>query len=160
MAPVTMNASKTCTATFNLVHQTFTLGINLVKSITAAGAGNGSVMSSPAGVNCGTDCSEAYASGISLKLTATPAARSTFTGWTGDPARSDGSVTMNVSKTCTATFNLTVENFSLQWQRRELGKKYNEHEKTVEQLRNDRRFSGSLSTTTCGRIRADCCFLG
>jgi hypothetical protein len=110
---VTMNASKTCTATFNLVPQTFTLGINLVKSITAAGAGNGSVTSSPAGINCGTDCSEAYASGTSVKLTATPAAGSTFTGWTGDPDCSDGYVTMNVSKTCTATFNLTVQNFSL-----------------------------------------------
>jgi hypothetical protein len=44
--------------------QSFTL------SVTRTGAGGGSVTSSPAGITCGSDCSEAFASGTSVTLTA------------------------------------------------------------------------------------------
>ena len=42
-------------------------------AVGTAGAGTGTVVSSPAGINCGADCSENYASGTSVTLTATPA---------------------------------------------------------------------------------------
>ena len=57
--------------------QTYTLSVN------KAGTGTGVVTSSPAGINCGSDCSESYNSGTSITLTATPDASSTFTGWSG-----------------------------------------------------------------------------
>lgn len=97
---VTMNTSKSVTATF--YPQLFTL------TVTQAGSGSGTMTSSPAGISCGTDCSETYNSGTVVNLTAIPATGSAFAGWSGDADCTDGSVTMNTSKTCTATFNLEI----------------------------------------------------
>ena len=74
-------------------------------TITKSGSGNGSVTSTPQGIDCGADCFEVYLPGQGVTLTATPDIGSTFVGWTGDADCSDGAVTMNVDKTCTATFN-------------------------------------------------------
>ena len=110
---VTMDASKTCTATFNAATQAFTLNVNLVKAITSAGTGNGTVTSNPAGINCGSDCSESYTGGTLVVLSAIPAAGSVFSGWSGSGC-STGSVTMNNSRNCTATFNAQpVQTFGL-----------------------------------------------
>ncbi len=79
---------------------TFTL------SVSKAGTGTGTVTSDPAGINCGADCSEAYASGTAVGLTATAAAGSVFAGW-GGPCTGVGActVTMDATKVVTATFN-------------------------------------------------------
>jgi YVTN family beta-propeller protein/YD repeat-containing protein len=92
---VTMDANKTCTATFGTAR--------LVVSKT--GTGTGAVTSNPAGINCGSDCTQDYASNTEVTLTATPSAGSNFNGWSGDPDCSEGIITMDVDKTCTATFN-------------------------------------------------------
>ncbi|MBI5620472.1 InlB B-repeat-containing protein [Candidatus Gottesmanbacteria bacterium] len=94
---VTMNADKTCTATFM---SQYTL------SVTKSGTGSGMVISSPAGIDCGADCSEMYSEGTSATLYIAPSAGSTFIGWSGDADCSDGQVTMDASKTCTAAFDL------------------------------------------------------
>ena len=102
---VTMDGSKSCTATFTAVPQTFTLNVSLVKAISSAGTGNGTVTSNPAGINCGSDCSESYTSGMVVALSAIPAAGSIFSGWSGSGC-STGSVTMNGSRSCTAVFEI------------------------------------------------------
>jgi plastocyanin len=93
---VTMDNNKTCNAIFD---QEFTLTINKI------GVGTGTVTSNPIGINCGADCTETYISGTVVTLTASPDAGSLFSGWTGDPDCSDGMVTMDANKTCTATFD-------------------------------------------------------
>ncbi|NIN36310.1 MAG: hypothetical protein GTO60_14950, partial [Gammaproteobacteria bacterium] len=77
-------------------------------TVSKTGAGDGTVTSSPGGIDCGTDCSHDYIGGIEVTLTPTPDASSAFTGWSGDPDCSDGVVTMNAGKSCTAAFEPAV----------------------------------------------------
>ena len=76
---VTMAGTRNVTATFTL--DTFTLTVSKI------GSGVGTVTSSPAGINCGVDCTETVGSGTSIILTAMPsfaaATLSTFVGWSG-----------------------------------------------------------------------------
>ena len=51
--------------------------------VMTSGTGSGVVTSSPAGIDCGADCSEAYPPGSIVTLTAAPAMGSTFEGWLG-----------------------------------------------------------------------------
>src|SRR5512143_390448 len=93
-----MTGAKSCTATFTL--KTYTL--NVAKNGTGAGA----ITSSPGGIDCGADCSELYDHGTSVALTATPAASSVFSGWSGDCSGNPATVVMTGAKSCTATFTL------------------------------------------------------
>lgn len=105
---VIMNTSKSVTATFNAVTpQIFTL------TVTKAGTGNGTVTSSPSGIDCGSTCSASFSSGTVVTLTATASSGSGFAGWSGDSDCTDGSVTMNAGKSCTATFNTSPTGFTL-----------------------------------------------
>jgi hypothetical protein len=94
---VTMNANISCTAVFNLI-TAYTL------TVARAGAGTGTVTSSPTGINCGSTCSTTLNSGTAVTLTAAPTLGSTFAGWSGN-CTAAGSVTMTGNMSCTATFN-------------------------------------------------------
>ena len=74
---VTMDADKYVTAEFATAAP-FTL--------TTANneAGQGKIVSTPAGINCGTDCSETVYEGEQFSLTATPALGFDFLNWSGD----------------------------------------------------------------------------
>ncbi len=74
-------------------------------TVSKAGTGSGTVASSPSGITCGSDCTENYASGTSIGLSATPASGSTFTGWSGACTGTGGcALVMDANKSLTATF--------------------------------------------------------
>lgn len=76
-------------------------------TVALAGTGSGSVASDLAGIDCGSDCSEVYASGTTVTLTATAASGSEFAGWSGGGCTGTGTcaVTLSTDTTVTATFN-------------------------------------------------------
>ena len=103
---VTMNKAHDIGATFSPITTTsYVLQVNRT--------GSGTVTSAPAGVNCGSDCSQSYASGTSIALTATPAAGYTFSGWNGGGCSGTGACTvaMTMARSTTATF--TAVNYTL-----------------------------------------------
>ncbi len=73
-------------------------------SLTVTGDGDGQVTAT--GINCPGDCSETYDDGTLVTLTATAAAGSSFTSWTGDcaGAQSTCQVTMSQARLVTAEF--------------------------------------------------------
>ena len=82
-------------------------------TIVNNGSGSGTVVSNPAGIDCGIDCSEEYESNTSVSLTATADANSTFTGWSGDADCSANGLVMDSAKSCTATFEKSFSWFPL-----------------------------------------------
>jgi Divergent InlB B-repeat domain len=99
---VTMDQARSVTATFDLLPtHTLTVGKN--------GTGSGTVTSSPAGIDCGATCLQTYTQGTVVTLTPTPAAGSTFAGWSGDCTGTGAcTVTMSQARSVTATFNVVV----------------------------------------------------
>lgn len=96
---LTLDATQRVTATFT--RNTYTLGV------TKSGTGSGTVTSAPAGIDCGSDCSENYPQGQSVTLTATPDPTSTFTGWGGACTGLDAcTLTLDAAQSVTATFSL------------------------------------------------------
>lgn len=74
--------------------------------MTRTGTGTGTVTAT--GINCGTDCSEAYALNTPVTLTAAADASSTFGGWGGACSGTAPActVTMSANRSVTAIFTL------------------------------------------------------
>jgi hypothetical protein len=81
-------------------------------SISKIGTGSGTVTTNPAGINCGVTCTFSFNSGQVVALTATPAAGSIFTGWSGDADCIDSSVTMQAARNCVARFDRPQTNLN------------------------------------------------
>lgn len=105
---LTMNGNKSCTATFTAdpPASSYTLAVNAVGVVSPAGSGSGKIVSSPAGIDCGSNCSATFAAGTMVALQAMPDAGSTFDGWSGDADCLDGSVTMDGNKSCSGSFKI------------------------------------------------------
>jgi Divergent InlB B-repeat domain len=108
---VTVTSNMGCTATFNA--SGYALTTSVVNEVTSSGSAAGRIVSNPIGIDCGTDCTENYTSGRVITLTPMPAANSRFVKWAGDADCSDGSVTMNGNKNCTATFATNIVSLSV-----------------------------------------------
>lgn len=72
------------------------------------GLGSGTVTSSPAGIDCGSDCDETFGATVSVTLTATADGSSTFVGWDVDADADPGTTPdcAGTSTTCTVTMNV------------------------------------------------------
>ena len=107
-----MSSSNYSTTT----HATLTIGsVSAIFNVTTIGSttwllsvsvtGTGTVHTSPGtDLACSTNCGISFSNGTLVNLTAAPGMGYTFSGWTGDPDCTDGTVTMNAAKTCVASF--------------------------------------------------------
>jgi GH25 family lysozyme M1 (1,4-beta-N-acetylmuramidase) len=78
--------------------------------VQLAGTGGGTVTSSPAGIDCGSDCAGTFAAGSTVTLEAAPDSASAFDGWSGACAGTVPTCTVTVSTVTdvTATFDSVV----------------------------------------------------
>ncbi len=109
VSTVVLDRAKSCAAAFKA---TTTATFNLVVSKS----GNGTVLSQPTGITCGSDCSEAYASGAQITLSATPDAGWAFNSWEGNCTGTNATVTvtMSANEACTAIFQQkTTQTYNL-----------------------------------------------
>ncbi|MDY7093589.1 MAG: Ig-like domain-containing protein [Acidobacteriota bacterium] len=95
---VTMDAAKSCTARFDAS------SVPVILTVSLAGDGEGTVSSSPAGIDCGTTCTAGFPNPTRVDLTATPAPGSSFVGFSGDADCADGIIRLTADVTCVATF--------------------------------------------------------
>lgn len=94
----------------DVIAASYTIATPRNLTISKAGTGTGTITSSPAGISCGSDCSEIYPQGTSVTLSAISDAASIFAGWSGGGCSGTGAciVTLNAATTVTATFNATL----------------------------------------------------
>lgn len=80
-----------------------------ILSVSRTGSGSGTVTSAPGGIDCGATCLAFFDPATSVTLTATPAAGSVFSGWSGADCPGVGActATMDAARSITAAFSVT-----------------------------------------------------
>ena len=104
-----LNVNPTISALFTLT----VMMTNVIESYTLrVMVSNGSVTSSPAGIDCGDDCQERYNDTQAIVLTATPNAGYLFSGWAGfcQGAARQTTVRSGADVMCYAVFTPQVPN--------------------------------------------------
>lgn len=94
---VNVDSLKVVTASF----QSSWVTLDIAKS----GLGTGIVSSTPAGINCGADCSESLYRGTAVTLTATAGDNSELTGWAGEGCSGTGVCQFIIQNDATVTAN-------------------------------------------------------
>jgi hypothetical protein len=76
-------------------------------TVSKVGTGAGTVTSSPAGIACGVTCAADFSSSVTVTLSASAAAGSSFAGWSGSGCAGTGTclVAMSEARSVTATFD-------------------------------------------------------
>jgi len=102
-----MNTSCDLTMTSNLsVSANYIVTpVNYTLTVTGNAGGTVTDSNSPAGINCGSDCSEVYADGSTVTLAASPAMGYQFDSWSGDVC--SGSTHSTCEFTITADTSVT-----------------------------------------------------
>lgn len=106
---VSMTSARNVTATFSAAPR-YTLSVSV--------SGSGSVASAPTGISCGSDCTEDYASGTTVTLTATPASGYRLSGWSGACSGTGScTVSMTAARSVTASFvsDTATATYRLAW---------------------------------------------
>ena len=67
-------------------------------TLQVAVSGSGAVSSNPEGVNCSTQCTQSFAVGAQVTLSATPAPGATFVGWSGACTGSSATCTVDLDQ--------------------------------------------------------------
>jgi phospholipase C len=81
-------------------------------TVTAPPAGQGTIVSSPAGISCPTTCTATFTQGTKVTLTAKPGTSYLFEGWSGACSGMSCTVTLNAATTVSASF-IAVEGISV-----------------------------------------------
>jgi Carboxypeptidase regulatory-like domain/Divergent InlB B-repeat domain len=83
--------------------------------VATSGNGSGTVTSSPAGIDCGSECSTSALDGETVTLTASPVSHSEFTGWSGGGCTGVGTceVTLESDPVVTADFTKITHRVSV-----------------------------------------------
>jgi serine protease len=101
--------TEPCKVTIGLINSVsaeFTLNTYRLDVSTT---GSGTVTSNPAGINCGSTCSQSFDYNTPVTLTATPDTGSTFSGWSDGCTGTDScNVSMSEARTVSATFTLNT----------------------------------------------------
>jgi phospholipase C len=83
-------------------------------TVTMAGAGTGTVTSSPAGINCPTTCSASFPQNTQVTLSETPGTNNAFAGWGGAcTGAATCSVTLTAADSVTATFSAPAPSYAV-----------------------------------------------
>ncbi len=97
---VTMSAAKSVSAQFDAIPQS-------TLTVEGTGTGEGSIASSPSGIDCGATCSAEFDQGTAVTLSAAPASGSRFIGWSGDCSGTAAcEVTLNSNSSVAAAFEV------------------------------------------------------
>ena len=92
---VCAGSSQTCVVTMDQAQDTTAMFTPNFYLLSVTVTGNGTVTSSPVGIDCGVDCIQAYTPNTSVTLTATADSGYVFVEWSGDCSGS-GSCVLNM----------------------------------------------------------------